>query len=68
MSGLSHQAMSRSEQVAYSVGEDTRLFVITAQGAWFDAQLPLIIAAPAAKLTSSPWQVVLFIAQNNESA
>jgi type VI secretion system protein ImpJ len=42
--------------------------VISAEGAWFDAQLPLMIAAPAAKLTSSPWQVVVFIAQNSESA
>jgi type VI secretion system protein ImpJ len=68
MSGLSHQAMSRSEQVAYSVGDDTRLFVVAAEGNWFDAQLPLVIAAPATRLTSSPWQVVLFVAQNSESA
>ena len=68
MSGLTHQAMSRSEQVAYSVGDDTRLFVVTAEGTWFDAQLPLVIAAPAARLTSSPWQVVLFVAQTSESA
>ncbi|MDL5593734.1 type VI secretion system baseplate subunit TssK [Bacillus subtilis] len=68
MSGLKHQAMNRSEQVAYSVGDDTRLFVVTAEGNWFDAQLPLVIAAPATRLTSSPWQVVLFVAQNSESA
>ncbi|MBV4477541.1 type VI secretion system baseplate subunit TssK [Pseudomonas botevensis] len=68
MSGLTHQAMSRSEQVAYSVGDDTRLFVVTAEGTWFDAQLPLVIAAPVARLTSSPWQVVLFVAQTSESA
>ncbi|PMX00656.1 type VI secretion system baseplate subunit TssK [Pseudomonas sp. FW215-R2] len=68
MSGLTHQAMSRNEQVAYSVGDDTRLFVVTAEGNWFDAQLPLMIAAPATRLTSSPWQVVLFVAQNSESA
>ncbi|MDI2143351.1 MULTISPECIES: type VI secretion system baseplate subunit TssK [unclassified Pseudomonas] len=68
MSGLTHQAMNRNEQVAYSVGDDTRLFVVTAEGNWFDAQLPLVIAAPATRLTSSPWQVVLFVAQNSESA
>ncbi|WP_085639881.1 MULTISPECIES: type VI secretion system baseplate subunit TssK [unclassified Pseudomonas] len=68
MSGLTHQAMSRSEQMAYSVGDDTRLFVVNAEGTWFDAQLPLMIAAPAAKLTSSPWQVVLFVPQTGESA
>ncbi|WP_137805608.1 type VI secretion system baseplate subunit TssK [Pseudomonas sp. G(2018)] len=68
MSGLSQQAMSRNEQVAYSVGDDTRLFVVTAEGQWFDAQLPLVIAAPASKLAGSPWQVVLFVAQANEEA
>lgn len=68
MSGLSHQAMSRNEQVAYSVGDDTRLFVVTAEGQWFDGQLPLLIAAPASRQASSPWQVVLFVAQASESA
>ncbi|HEF4760676.1 TPA: type VI secretion system baseplate subunit TssK [Pseudomonas putida] len=68
MSGLAHQAMSRHEQVAYSVGDDTRLFVVTAEGSWFDPQAPLVIAAPAAKPASSPWQVVLFVAQVNEQA
>lgn len=68
MSGLAHQAMSRNEQVAYSVGDDTRLFVVTAEGSWFDGRLPLVIAAPASKLASSPWQVVLFVAQASETA
>nr|BFE96350.1 hypothetical protein GCM10020185_68860 [Pseudomonas brassicacearum subsp. brassicacearum] len=68
MSGLPHQAMSRNEQVAYSVGDDTRLFVVAASGQWFDAQLPLHIVAPASAQASSPWQVVLFVAQASESA
>ena len=63
MSGLAHQAMSRNEQVAYSVGDDTRLFVINAQGQWFNSQLPLQIVASGSQLASSPWQVVLFVAQ-----
>ncbi|MGW8466281.1 type VI secretion system baseplate subunit TssK [Pseudomonas sp. CLCA07] len=67
MSGLSHQAMGRNEQVSYSVGDDTRLFVVMAEGQWFDGQLPLQIAAPASKPASSPWQVVLFVAQASES-
>ena len=67
MSGLSHQAIGRNEQVTYSVGDDTRLFVVTAEGQWFDGKLPLLIAAPASKPTSSPWQVVLFVAQASES-
>ncbi|MDI2590656.1 type VI secretion system baseplate subunit TssK [Pseudomonas sp. 681] len=66
MSGLAHQAMSRNEQVAYSVGDDTRLFVVTADGQWFDGQLPLQIVAPASKPASSPWQVVLFVPQTSE--
>lgn len=68
MRGLAHEAMSRNEQVAYSVGEDTRLFVVTAEGQWFDGQLPLQIVAPASQLASSPWQVVLFVAQASENA
>ncbi|MBC3383083.1 type VI secretion system baseplate subunit TssK [Pseudomonas sp. Z1-12] len=68
MSGLPHQAMSRNEQVAYSVGDDTRLFVVAASGQWFDGQLPLHIVAPASAQASSPWQVVLFVAQAGESA
>lgn len=68
MSGLPHQAMSRNEQVAYSVGDDTRLFVVNAGGQWFDGQLPLHIVALASAQVSSPWQVVLFVAQVGESA
>ncbi|TWC15045.1 MULTISPECIES: type VI secretion system baseplate subunit TssK [unclassified Pseudomonas] len=68
MSGLPHQAMSRNEQVAYSVGDDTRLFVVAASGQWFDGQLPLHIVAPASTQASSPWQVVLFVPQVVESA
>ncbi|MBL0845272.1 type VI secretion system baseplate subunit TssK [Pseudomonas mediterranea] len=68
MSGLPHQAMSRNEQVAYSVGDDTRLFVVAASGQWFDGQLPLHIVAPASTQASSPWQVVLFVPQVGESA
>jgi len=67
MSGLSHQIMGRIEQVAYSVGDDTRLFVVQAEGPWFDAQLPLQIVAPALAQASQPWQVVLFVAQADES-
>lgn len=68
MAGLAHQAMSHHEQVAYSVGDDTRLFVVQAEGQWFDAQLPLQIVSPASVLASNPWQVVLFITQASESA
>jgi len=68
MTGLPYQVMSRQEQVAYSVGDDTRLFVVQAAGEWFDAEQPLRIVASASTLVSGPWQVVLFIANTNESA
>ncbi|MBX8486815.1 type VI secretion system baseplate subunit TssK [Pseudomonas cichorii] len=69
MSGLSHQAMSRQEQVAYSTGDDTRLFVIQASGEWFDPTQPLHIVSSISGGAVSPWQVVLFIDKTtNESA
>lgn len=61
MSGLSHQTMSRQEQVAYGVGDDTRLFVIQASGQWFDPAQPLQIVSPVAGGAVSPWQVVLLL-------
>lgn len=62
MSGLSHQAMSRQEQVAYGVGDDTRIFVVQASGEWFDPAQALHIVSPGHMQGSSPWQVVLFVA------
>ncbi|MGE9764981.1 type VI secretion system baseplate subunit TssK [Pseudomonas sp. PDM20] len=61
MSGLEHLPMSRAEQIAYSVGEDTHLFVVQAEGDWFDpAQRLCLRAAAAGSAGGSPWQVVLF--------
>ncbi|MDY7560401.1 type VI secretion system baseplate subunit TssK [Pseudomonas sp. 10B1] len=68
MSGLAHQAMSRQEQVAYSVGDDTRLFVIQAIGQWFDPAQPLHIVSPVAGGAVSPWQVVLLIDNTHQVA
>lgn len=65
MSGLSHQAMSRQEQVAYGVGDDTRLFVLQAAGEWFDPAQPLHLVATQG---NGPWQVVLFVAAETEVA
>ncbi|WP_248744887.1 type VI secretion system baseplate subunit TssK [Pseudomonas sp. MWU12-2037] len=67
MPGLRHQVMSRQEQVAYSVGSDTRLFVVEARGEWFDPEQPLHIIAPASKLALNPWQIVLFVKQVSEA-
>ncbi|WP_277374737.1 type VI secretion system baseplate subunit TssK [Pseudomonas sp. AA-38] len=60
MNGLAHQPMSRSEQVAYGLGDDTHLFVIQAAGEWFDPELPLCLVGSAQAVQVSPWQVVLF--------
>lgn len=60
MSGLEHLPMSRTEQIAYSVGEDTHLFVVQADGDWFDPAQRLCLRA-AAHAGNGPWQVVLFI-------
>ncbi|MBU1333164.1 MAG: type VI secretion system baseplate subunit TssK [Gammaproteobacteria bacterium] len=62
MSGLTQQPMSRSEQVTYSVGEETHLFVIQAAGEWFDPEQPLHIVMPGQTSHASPWQIVLFVA------
>lgn len=68
MSGLAHQAMERQEQIGYSVGEDTRLFVVQANGPWFDPAQPLNIVAAASGSGASPWQIVLFIANPDADA
>ncbi|MBW6121206.1 type VI secretion system baseplate subunit TssK, partial [Pseudomonas aeruginosa] len=67
MSGLVRQPMNRQEQVAYSVGDDTRLFVVQGAGDWFDAGQPLRIVAPVSGVASSPWQIVLFVADGSDN-
>ena len=62
MSGLQQQPMSRAEQLAFSVGEETRLFVIQATGEWFDPEQLLHIVMPGQTTHASPWQIVLFVA------
>ncbi len=66
MRGMPYQAMDRAEQVSYSVGEETRLFVLTAQGEWFDAAQRLRIAMPNGGASAEPWEVVLFV-QDSEA-
>lgn len=67
MNGLAHQAMSRHEQVAYSVGDDTRIFVVQAAGEWFDPQQPLHVVLPGGGGSVGPWQLVLFSANLTET-
>ncbi|MAE23721.1 MAG: type VI secretion system baseplate subunit TssK [Pseudomonas sp.] len=60
MSGLPHQPMNRHERAAYGVGEETHLFLIQASGDWFDPEQPLCLAVTSQRVSSSPWQVLLF--------
>ena len=64
--GLAQNSMSRKDQVAYGVGDDTRLFVIEAGGAGFDPRLPLQIVSSGAGDTFRPWQIVLLINDHHE--
>lgn len=68
MSGLPHQSMSRAEQLAYGVGEDTRLFVVQAAGEWFDPEQRFCLIVPGQAAQVGPWQVVLFVNQDTETA
>lgn len=48
-------------------GDDTRLFVVQGVGDWFDAGQPLRIVAPVSGVASSPWQIVLFVADGSDN-
>jgi len=63
--GLAFKPMEHREQIAYSVGEDTRLFVLYAQGEWFQPEEPLQIAAFHDQPLVAPREIVLF--QANET-
>ncbi|WP_434155570.1 type VI secretion system baseplate subunit TssK [Pseudomonas sp. JZ134] len=63
MRGLSFQPLGRKEQIAYSVGEETRLFQIQAHGEWFQPDKPLCLTTTTGE-TVEPWEVVLFVALN----
>ena len=61
MHGMTQQPLSRSEQVAYSVSEDTRLFVLQAEREWFDPAQRLRILVPGGGTEVEPWEVLLFV-------
>lgn len=60
MRGLAFKPMEQREQIAYSVGEDTRLFVLYAQGEWFRPEEPLQVAAFHDQALVAPREIVLF--------
>ncbi|MDG9883460.1 type VI secretion system baseplate subunit TssK [Pseudomonas putida CSV86] len=64
--GLAHNPMSRKDQVAYGVGDDTRLFVIEAGGPGFDPHQPLQIVSTGSGEAFRPWQIVLLIDDDHE--
>lgn len=61
MHGMTQQPLSRTEQIAYSVGEDTRLFALQGEREWFDPSQRLRILAPGGGTGVEPWEVVLFV-------
>ncbi|QEL55950.1 type VI secretion system baseplate subunit TssK [Chromobacterium paludis] len=66
MRGLAVRALERSEQVAYSVGDDTRLFVLLASGEWFLPEEPLWLAYAAGATAIAPWEALLFVPEPQE--
>lgn len=67
MRGLAWQPLDRSSQVAYSVGDDTRLFVLSTQSEWFDPAQRLRIASSGGSGAVEPWEVVLFVTEQDEA-
>ncbi|TWC40131.1 type VI secretion system protein ImpJ [Pseudomonas sp. SJZ079] len=65
MHGMPQQPLSRTEQITYSVGEDTRLFALQAEREWFDPRQRLRILVPGGGAGVEPWEVVLFVAEPN---
>lgn len=67
MHGMPQQPLSRSEQIAYSVSEDTRLFALQGEREWFDPTQRLRILVPGGGTGVEPWEVVLFVPDVNGS-
>ncbi|BBH13803.1 type VI secretion protein [Chromobacterium haemolyticum] len=68
MRGLSFQPLDRAEQVAYSVGDDTRLFALLVSGDWLQPELPLRMTLPAGGAALEPWEALLFVADPQDEA
>lgn len=65
MRGISCRPLDRQEQASYSVGEDTRLFMLSDFGEWLKEGEPLVVAGPVQ--TEEPWEIVLFAPDNGDS-
>ena len=60
MRGLGRRSLLREERAAYSVGDDTAMFALTLDNAWFDPSQALHIDVRAGVRGIAPWAVQLF--------
>jgi type VI secretion system protein ImpJ len=60
MRGLARRRLAREERAAYSAGDDTAMFAIVLDDAWFDRTQPLAIDVRAGTAGVAPWAVQLF--------
>lgn len=68
MRGLTWQQLDRKSQVSYSVGDDTRLFVLSTLSEWFDATQRLRITPSGSGDSVAPWEIVLFVSEPDSGA
>ncbi|MEX3959690.1 type VI secretion system baseplate subunit TssK [Trinickia sp. EG282A] len=61
MRGLARRRLAREERATYSAGEDTAMFAIALEDAWFDRTQPLDIDVRAGTTGVAPWAVQLFM-------
>jgi type VI secretion system protein ImpJ len=60
MRGLARRRLAREERAAYSAGDDTAMFALVLDDAWFDPTQPLVIDVRAGTAGVAPWAVQLF--------
>jgi type VI secretion system protein ImpJ len=65
MRGLPRRHLLREERAVYSVGDDTAMFALTLDDAWFDPLQTLHIDARAGVRGLGPWAVQFFTADSD---
>ncbi|WP_233809716.1 type VI secretion system baseplate subunit TssK [Paraburkholderia sp. HP33-1] len=66
MRGLSRRRLAREERATYATGNDTVLFAVAMEDAWFDREQPFCIGGRAATPGHAPWAVQLFTPTGEE--
>lgn len=66
MHGLAFTALDRTEQIAYGVGEEIRLFKLHARGEWFVPDTDLCLFVPPGTGWVEPAEIVIFDASKLE--